>query len=183
MIILGIDPGSVKAGYGIIKVEGKQTQLIEAGVLRFDSDEALIDRLFPIFSAAKQLVEKFNPDVIALETLIYTKSVPSLAKLAQARGALICGFGETYRSKIFEYAPTLVKSTVTGHGQATKEGVEKTLRLIFGKSIEFATHDASDALAIALCHSLHGGKIGATKKSSSTKSRSLKSVFADYRGK
>lgn len=181
MIILGIDPGSIKTGFGVIDIQGKQTKLIQSGVLSFDTKLELIDRLASIHEQAMRLVNEFKPTEIALESLIYTKSVPSLAKLAQARGALISGFGSDYVGKIFEYAPTLIKSTVTGHGQATKEGVDKTLKMIFGKDTDFATHDASDALAIALCHSLHQG-IKNKPKISRSKGRSLKSVFASYEG-
>ncbi len=181
MIILGIDPGSIKTGYGVIEMKGKNSRLIECGVIRFDTKLELIDRLAIVYDEAHQLINNFKPDEIALESLIYTKSVPSLAKLAQARGSLISGFGKDYQGKIFEYAPTLVKSTVTGHGQATKEGVDKTLKMIFGKDTDFATHDASDALAIALCHSLHQG-IKNKPKISRSKGRSLKSVFTSYEG-
>ena len=181
MIILGIDPGSLKTGYGVIQVNGKKTQLIDCGVLRFDSKVELVDRLNPIHEAVARLVLKYKPDTVALESLIFAKSVPSLAKLAQERGAIITGLGQRYQGKIFEYAPSLVKSTVTGHGQATKEGIDKTLKMIFGKDIEFASNDASDAVAIALCHSLHDGR-GSTKLKTTSKSRSLKSVFANWDG-
>tara|TARA_R110000868_G_scaffold100128_1_gene275341 strand:- start:7632 stop:8192 length:561 start_codon:yes stop_codon:yes gene_type:complete len=181
MIILGIDPGSLKTGYGIIQVNGKKTQLVDCGVLRFESKLDLVDRLSLIHEAVTELVLKHKPDTVALESLIFAKSVPSLAKLAQARGAIITGLGRAYQGKIFEYAPTLVKSTVTGHGQATKEGIDKTLKMIFGKEIEFASNDASDAVAIALCHSLHKGQ-GTMKAKAGTKSRSLKSVFANWEG-
>lgn len=181
MIILGIDPGSIKTGYGVIEMKGKNSRLIECGVIRFDTKLELIDRLAIVYDEAHQLIKKYSPDEIALESLIFTKSVPSLAKLAQARGSLISGFGRSYQGKIFEYAPTLVKSTVTGHGQATKEGVEKTLKMIFGKETEFITDDASDAVAIALCHGLHLG-VKKIPRVSKSKGRSLKSVFASYEG-
>lgn len=181
MIILGIDPGSLKTGYGVLHLEGRKTTLIECGAISFDSKLELVDRLAPIHQAAIELISKFNPDVVVLESLIFAKSVPSMAKLAQARGAIIAGLGSRYQGKIFEYAPALVKSTVTGHGQATKEGVEKTLKTIFGKQIEFASHDASDAVAIALCHALHGQSGARPKKSS--RARTLKNVFAKWEGR
>lgn len=181
MLILGIDPGSIKTGFGVIKLEGRHTTLVECGVLPFDSNLDLVDRLDSIHAAAAELIAKFQPDVIALESLIFAKSVPSMAKLAQARGAIIAAFGSGYRGKIFEYAPALVKSTVTGHGKATKEGVEKTLKTIFGKQLEFASHDASDAVAIALCHALHGQTKSAPKKAS--RARTLKNVFAKWEGR
>lgn len=181
MLILGIDPGSIKTGFGVIRLEGRHTTLVECGVLPFDAKLELVDRLSSIHSAAAELIAKYQPDVVALESLIFAKSVPSMAKLAQARGAIIAALGPNYQGKIFEYAPALVKSTVTGHGKATKEGVEKTLKTIFGKQLEFATHDASDAVAIALCHALHGQTKSAPRKA--TRGRSLKSVFAKWDGR
>ncbi len=181
MIILGIDPGSLKTGYGVLKLEGRHTKLIDCGVLPFDAKQELVDRLCVINLASARLIEKYRPDAIALESLIFAKSVPSLAKLAQARGAIIAAFGTDYQGKIFEYAPALVKSTVTGHGGATKEGVEKTLKTLFGKDLEFASHDASDALAIALCHALHGNNRAQSKTVS--RGRTLKNVFAKWEGR
>ena len=179
MRVLGIDPGSLKAGYAAIDVEGRQTKLVECGTLRFESKTQFIDRLAQIHFETKKLISSINPDVIVLESLIYAKSIPALAKLAQARGTIIAAFGDRYVGKIFEYAPTLVKSTVTGHGQATKEGVDKSLKMIFGKQLDFATDDASDALAIALCHVLHNGT---PKMKSSSRARTLKNVFAKWEG-
>src|SRR5690606_35419244 len=123
MIVLGIDPGSLKAGYAAIKIDGRKTTLIECDILHFDQKIDLIDRLAHVYTQTKELIERIGPDQIALESLIFAKSIPALAKLAQARGAIISAFGDGYVGKIHEYAPALVKSTVTGHGQATKEGV------------------------------------------------------------
>ncbi len=175
MRILGIDPGSRKAGWAVIEVEGKKVSYIASGVLNFENIKELVDRLAVISKSASELNSLYSPDVLSLESLIYVKSVTSLAKLAQARGAMISGFGEEFQGKIFEYSPNLIKSSVTGHGHATKEGVEKTLRMIFG-DLNFKTADESDALAIALCHSLNLGN-PKTKAKPKTKSRSLKQAF------
>jgi crossover junction endodeoxyribonuclease RuvC len=182
MIILGIDPGSRKTGWAVIETEGRKFKYIASGVLRFDKTEEFLDRLALIAKSTKELVETYKPDEVSLESLIFVQSIPSLAKLAQARGALIAGMSENYQSKIFEYSPNLIKSSVSGHGHATKEGVEKTLKMIFG-NIKFKTNDESDALAIALCHALNRGKGRgqSTKKkgqSSYTKGRTLKQVFS-----
>ena len=154
MVILGIDPGSRKTGFGLIKKYNKKIEYIASGCLRYDKLPDFMGRLSLIYSSCKELVKRYQPDEIAIESLIYVKSVPALAKLAQARGSMIAAFSETHEKKIFEYSPNLVKSTVSGHGHASKESIEKSLKMIFGQSLDFKTNDESDALAIALCHEL-----------------------------
>jgi crossover junction endodeoxyribonuclease RuvC len=156
MIILGIDPGSLNAGYAVIDVDGRNMKYLASGVLVFDKKIELINRLGKIYLCAEKLIREFAPDEIALESLIYVKSVPALAKLSQARGAVIAAFAQTHINKIFEYSPTQVKASVTGHGQAKKESVQKILELSFRGQInkKFKTHDESDALAIAMTHGL-----------------------------
>ena len=154
MIILGIDPGSRKAGYALIEVQGKKISYISSGVLKYDHVDELIDRLGMIYRSCDELAKKFQPDEISIEALIYVKSIEALSKLAQARGAMIAAFSQTKNGKIFEYAPNAIKSSVTGHGHADKESVDKAMNMMFGK-MTFKTSDESDALAIAVCHALN----------------------------
>lgn len=179
MIILGIDPGSRKAGFSVIKQEGKTLSYIASGVLRYDKIDNFLDRLGLIYHSCEKLIEKFSPDEIALESLIYVKSVTSLAKLAQARGAMVAAFMKTHERKVFEYSPNLVKSLVTGFGHADKESVDRSLKLIFKKdltNVEFKTHDESDAIAIAVAHALSGGKMNV--KNNSRGGSTLRSAFS-----
>lgn len=171
MKILGIDPGSRKLGWAVINVIGKKIEYIDSGVLRFDKVEEFFDRLAMISASLAEIVDEFKPTEVALESLIFVKSVTSLAKLAQARGASIAGLGLSYKGKVFEYSPNLIKSTVTGHGHASKESLEKVLQMMF-RGIKFKTNDESDALAIAVSHGLLKG-VG-NKTSRYSKSRSLK---------
>lgn len=157
MLFLGIDPGSRKAGFGLVEQTGRSFKYIESGCLIYDKVPAFMDRLGHIHQSCVELIKMYQPDEIAIESLIYVKSVPSLAKLAQARGAMIAAFMATHQTKVFEYSPNLVKSTVTGHGHTNKEGVDKSLKMLLGTQLEFKTHDESDALAIALCHGLMRG--------------------------
>lgn len=154
MIILGIDPGSRKAGYALIKVEGKKISYLTSGALKYDHVDEFIDRLGLIYQSCEEILKKYQPDEVSVEALIYVKSVDALSKLAQARGAMIAAFTRTHQGKVFEYAPNLVKVSVTGHGHASKEAVDKALGMMFGK-ISFKTADESDALAIAVCHALN----------------------------
>jgi crossover junction endodeoxyribonuclease RuvC len=154
MKILGIDPGSRKTGWALIDVNGKKISYIASGILKFDHVEEFIDRLGLIYKSCEELHVRLIPDEVAFESLIYVKSVEALSKLAQARGAMIAAFMKDYSGKVFEYSPNLVKSSVTGHGHASKESVEKAVQMMFGK-ISFKTADESDALAIAVCHALN----------------------------
>ena len=154
MIILGIDPGSRKAGYALIEVQGRKISYIASGVLKYDHVNEFLERLGMIYQTCDELMNKYQPDEVSIEALIYVKSVDALSKLAQARGAMIAAFSRTRLGKIFEYAPNAVKSSVTGHGHADKEAIDKAMTMMFGK-LSFKTSDESDALAIAVCHALN----------------------------
>jgi crossover junction endodeoxyribonuclease RuvC len=154
MIVLAIDPGSVTAGYALLQKEGRKIIYITSGILKFNSDDIFLHRVKDIYDQTMKLLEKYKPDEIALESLIFVKSPAALIKLAQSRGTMLAAFSQNHHQKIFEYSPNLVKSTVTGHGHADKEGIQKVLGQYFGLK-EFKTHDESDAVAIALCHLLN----------------------------
>ena len=154
MRILGIDPGSRKAGFAIVDCVGRKIQYVASGPLKFDQIEDYKERLHIIYNTSVEIIKKYSPDEISIESLIYVKSPTSLMKLAQARGAMIAAFGQTHNKKVFEYSPNLVKSTVTGHGHATKESMQKGLALIFGK-LDITSFDESDALGVAACHAFH----------------------------
>ncbi len=154
MRVLGIDPGSRRAGYGLLEIQGQKVRYLTSGVLRYDRINKFIDRISPIYESCQELREKLEFDEIAFESLIYAKNPTSLIKLAQARGAMLAAFAKQYQGKIFEYAPNLVKTTVSGDGHAGKESIQRGLAMIFGR-MDFSTHDESDALAVALTHALH----------------------------
>ena len=175
MIILGIDPGSRAAGFGLVRFQGRKFTYLESGVLTFDGAADFIDRIAPIYRAASDLAARFEINAVAVESLIYTKSVTSLAKLAQARGAMLAGLSAHYDGKIFEYAPNLIKSTVAGHGHTDKEGMEKIVGMLLGIK-SFKRHDEADALAIALTHGLLQGSSSLLRQSTTKSKRSLKDL-------
>ena len=156
MIVLAIDPGSVTAGYALLQKEGRKINYIASGILKFDKGDEFLHRVKDIYDQTMGLMEKFEPDEIALESLIFVKSPSALIKLAQSRGTMLAALSQTHHQKIYEYSPNLVKSTVAGHGHADKEGIQKVLAQILGIT-NFKTHDESDAVAIALCHLLNRG--------------------------
>lgn len=156
MIVLAIDPGSVTAGYALLQKIGRKIEYIESGILKFEGKDEFLHRVKDIYTKTLDLVQKHQPDEIALESLIFVKSPTALIKLAQSRGTMLAALSQSHHQKIFEYSPNLVKSTVTGHGHADKEGIQKVLTQYFGLQ-HFKTHDESDAVAIALCHLLNRG--------------------------
>lgn len=175
---MGIDPGSIKTGYALLKVRGRKMSLVESGTLTFNAKTPFLNRLTEIKQKLAKLVKEFKPDELALESLIFVKDPRALMKLAQTRGVIISEVCEHCEDHIFEYSPNLVKSTVTGHGHANKESVQKAVQMMTGVQ-DFSSHDESDAIAVALCHALN-------RQSSSTvvgsnkagRARSLKSSLA-----
>ncbi len=168
MIVLAIDPGSVTAGYALLQKEGRKISYLKSGVMKFKSSDEFLHRVKDIYDQTLSLVNDCQPDEIALESLIFVKSPTALIKLAQSRGTMLAALSQNYHQKIYEYSPNLVKSVVTGHGHADKEGVQKFLAQYLGLT-SFETHDESDAIAIALCHLLNQG-FAIPKKSRSSKS-------------
>lgn len=170
MIILGVDPGSLKMGWALINLVGKRIDYLDSGVLVFDQKLEFLERTLEIKKKVQDLVKKNNPDEVSLESLIYVKSPTALIKLAQARGIVISELVEVCPGKIFEYSPNLVKMSTVGHGHASKESVQKFLDMTLGKR-EYKTHDESDALAIAICHALnrHAPTLKRSRKSSTLK--------------
>lgn len=158
--ILGIDPGSRLTGYGCIAVRGVQLHLLGHGTLKLAKTKAgvvppLEKRLTGIYHGINEAIEKFKPHCVVVEKVFFAKNAVSALKLGQARGAVILT-AALHDLPIFEYNPTEVKAAVVGHGRAEKQQVAQILKLILGrgKPLEtpFETSDASDAVALALCH-------------------------------
>lgn len=148
MRVLGIDPGSNKTGYGILEETGRTLDVLASGVIKTPR-ASMATRLGHILSEMENLLHEYKPDAVAVETVFFSKNVKSLAALAQARGAALAAAGAA-KVEVFEYSPTRVKQTVTGYGKAPKEQVRDMLRATLGQAP--VQLDASDALAIALCH-------------------------------
>lgn len=146
--ILGLDPGSRRTGYGIIECAGaKQTQVANGCIVA--GTGALSERLRCIFEGVQALVERFKPDEIAVERVFLNRNVDSALKLGHARGAALCAV--PVQVPVFEYAPRAIKLAVVGFGGAEKEQVAHMIRALLGVEGRLPA-DASDALAVALCH-------------------------------
>lgn len=150
MVILGIDPGSRITGYGVIRKEGNRLIHIDNGALFTDSAADFPGRLKRIFEGLSEIIARYNPQVCAVEDLFFSNNVQSALKLGQARGAAIVACVNA-GLPVFEYTALQVKQSVVGHGKAEKTQVQQMVKILLGLP-EIAQADASDALAVAICH-------------------------------
>jgi crossover junction endodeoxyribonuclease RuvC len=149
MVILGLDPGSVNSGYGVVDKSGSEVRLIEVGTLSCPARRPLPLRLARMSAELGALVDRHQPALAVLEAPFHGLNVRSLVVLAQARGALLAALGGR-DIEIREYSPAEVKLAVTGNGRAGKDQVARMVRLLLGLEGEWSS-DATDALAVALC--------------------------------
>ncbi len=152
-IIIGIDPGTVVMGYGVISVEGSKVEVLAMGVVALDKFEDHYVRLRLIFEKTLSLIEQYLPDELAIESPFFGKNMQIALKLGRVQGIAMAA--ALYRDiPIAEYAPRKVKQSITGNGNATKEGVLMMLQQILKITDIPQFLDASDGLAVALCHHL-----------------------------
>ncbi len=162
-IILGIDPGTVVMGYGLIHLAGREMKLITLDVVKLEKLGDHTIRLQKIFETVTALVNKHKPDELAIEAPFFGKNVQSMLKLGRAQGVAMAA-GLNFNIPIFEYSPKKVKQSITGNGNASKEQVAAMLQhLLQIKSPEY--YDATDALAVAVCHHFQSNGLSTAKKS------------------
>lgn len=149
MIILGIDPGTTRAGYGVIRASGGKAEFIAAGILSVPKGGSAADVLEAIRNGISSLCAEHVPKVIAIEKLFFAKNRKTAMAVAQARGVILMAAREA-GADIREYSPNEIKLAVTGYGGADKKSVLKMVRLILRTPELKVIDDASDALAIAL---------------------------------
>ena len=175
-IILGIDPGTTIMGFGIIQVLNNQPKLVQLNELELKKYKDHYLKLKYIFQRTISLIDQYHPDEIAIEAPFFGKNVQSMLKLGRAQGVAMAA-GLTREIPITEYSPKKIKMAITGNGNASKEQVSGMLKAMF-PGVEHNYLDASDALAVAVCH--HNQTTGITapkhcagsKKNSGKKGRS-----------
>ncbi|ATX79742.1 Holliday junction endonuclease RuvC [Mariprofundus aestuarium] len=152
MRIIGVDPGSVKTGVGIIDVQGNHLRHVHHAMIRTGKGD-FDERLHILFSGLSEIISHFKPDSAAIEDVFVSKNVSSALKLGQARGALVaaCGY---HGLRVAPYSPTMVKQSVVGFGRADKDQVGHMIRMLLHPP-EPCPEDAADALAVAICHAHH----------------------------
>ena len=162
-IILGIDPGTSIMGYGLIQVKGKKLELITLDVLKLTHLGTQPLKLKLIFETVLGVIDQYHPDELAIEAQFFGKNVQSMLKLGRAQGVAIAA--ALHRSiPIFEYSPRKIKQSITGNGNASKEQVAAMIANLVVMKGPPVGLDATDALAVALCHYYQRGT-GDEKKS------------------
>ncbi len=155
--ILGIDPGTNVTGYGLVEIRNKKPVILHMGNIKPGRYSDHYQRLKHLHERALHLVKEYQPDVMALEAPFYGKNVQSMLKLGRGQGVIMAA-ALTSSIPIFEYAPLLVKQAITGMGRASKEQVAYFLQKVYNlKDLDLGL-DASDAVAVAICHFIQQGK-------------------------
>ncbi|HHJ00595.1 crossover junction endodeoxyribonuclease RuvC [Candidatus Aerophobetes bacterium] len=169
MIIMGIDPGTAITGYGLLKTspledDGKRCpQVIDYGCIRTPSTEEMAKRLRIIYQKVSEIVHKYHPEEVAIEQVFLNKNSKTALSVGQARGVIMLA-ASSEGGKIFSYTPLEVKQAITGYGRAKKRQVQYMIKkLLFLPELPFPD-DASDAIAVALCH-YHSRKLKGLAKS------------------
>ena len=156
MRVLGIDPGSETLGWGVVEGAGLKYSGVEFGTVKSSPKLAFSKRLAKIYVGVAEVIDRHSPDVVSIEEAFYANNVSVAMKLGQVRGVILL-LAEQRGLEIAEYAPRLIKQTVTGYGAAEKHQVGEMVKILLRLKSVPSPHDVSDALAIAICHFHHAG--------------------------
>lgn len=148
---MGIDPGLVNTGYGIVSFKGKIKEILDFGIITPDKTSDLSCRLRTIYDDICSIISKYEPDCLSVEEVFYSNNIKTTLKLGQARGAVLIAAAKS-QIKIHEYSARKIKLSLTGNGNANKEQVKFMVANVLNINIDDCKDDASDALAAALCH-------------------------------
>jgi crossover junction endodeoxyribonuclease RuvC len=153
--VFGIDPGSQRTGYGCVESDGHRHRLVSCGTIRTTDAATFPDRLSTIYRGLSAVIRECEPECVAVENVFHATNVRSALKLGYARGVALLAAVEAGLT-IVEYTPAEVKRAVVGYGRAEKTQVQQMIKCLLGLERPPASYDASDALAVAICH-LHLG--------------------------
>jgi len=149
LIILGIDPGTSRCGYGVIEVKGSVMKPLEYGLLDVKKEESVSANLLFLKRSLSKLIEKYKPEVLGVEKLFFNKNVKTALSVAEARGVILLAGAEA-DLQISEFTPQQIKSTITGYGKADKIQVGKMVKILLKLKEVPKPDDISDALAVAI---------------------------------
>jgi crossover junction endodeoxyribonuclease RuvC len=163
-LILGIDPGTSSMGFGLISSFNNQVKLLLVDELKLKISDSHYLKLKKIFEKTLSIIDEYHPDELAIEAPFFGKNIQSMLKLGRAQGIAMAA-GLFREIPISEYSPRKIKQSITGRGNSSKEQVAKMLETILKiKDIPFSSLDASDGLAVALCHHLNRNSLVGLKK-------------------
>ena len=149
-LVIGIDPGSRATGWGVVRLDGRDLDLVGCGVIRLDPGKDLAERMMTLAERLGDVLEEHRPVQAAVEDVFVSRNPGAALKLGQARGAALAAVART-RIPVAAYAPAKVKRAVTGSGRADKAQVQRMVQAVLGMDKPPA-QDAADALAVAICH-------------------------------
>lgn len=180
MRIFGIDPGSERTGYGCIETDGRRHRLVACGTIAAPSHTPFPERLFVIHAGLCELLAEHRPSCVAIENIFHARNVRSALKLGHARGVALLAASQAGVA-IAEYAPAEIKRSLVGFGRAEKPQVGRMVRLLLGVDAIPGPHDATDALAAAICHVHHAHGAIAHAIGRAPRSASAARRWRDYR--
>ena len=151
MRVMGIDPGTLCTGYGIVDQQGNKLSLVSCGAITNKSADLLSDRFFKIYQEIQNVIRTYTPECVSIESVFYCKNANSAIKLGMVRGVAILVAREN-NIRIVEYSPRRVKQSVVGYGNADKSQVMHMIKRLLGLKEDLKKEDISDALALAICH-------------------------------
>lgn len=151
MRIIGIDPGIAIVGFGIIDKKGSKLVPVQYGCIKTEAHTRESLRLKQIYDAMASLIEKYQPEVMAIEKLFFNRNVTTAFSVGQARGVIVMG-AEEAGIPVFEYTPLQVKQAVVGYGQAEKKQIQEMVRLLLSLQKVPKPDDVADALGVAITH-------------------------------
>ncbi len=178
MRIFGIDPGSIRTGYGCVETGGNRHVLVTCGAISAPAGSGFAERLHVIHETLARVLRETSPDCVAIENLFHARNVRSALQLGHARGVAMLAAVQA-GVPIVEYTPAEIKLAVVGYGRADKVQVQHMVKLLLGLTVLPKPFDASDALAAALCHS-HSGTSALAHRSTRSLPRHLRN-WRDYR--
>jgi len=179
MIILGVDPGTLITGFGIIEVEQGKYSVLTYNVVRNSGEDSMPIRLKRIYDRLCEIISHYHPDEFAIETAFYGKNAQSALKIGHARGVSILA-AVNYEIPTTEYSPREVKKAVTGNGAASKQQVQFMVQTQLKLREAPKYFDASDALAVALCHSFRMTDGKATTRRTGKKASNTHRSWSDF---
>lgn len=150
VIVLGIDPGTARTGYGLVSRDGSRLQALDFGCLETLPERDLPERLLVIHQGVSELIAEHSPEVVGVERLFFNRNVQTAFAVGQARGVVLLAAAQA-GVPVYEYGPHEVKMAVTGYGRAAKDQVQRMVQAILGLATLPAPDDAADALAVAVC--------------------------------
>lgn len=151
MIILGIDPGSINCGYGLLEIENRKIVAAGCDVVKLDPNTDLPQRLIILKKEIDNIISQFKPDAASVESIFYGKNIKSAFTLGHARGVILLALAEQ-NIPVYEYSPREVKKAVVGNGNASKEQIQYMVTQFLKLKQKPSSQDAADALANAICH-------------------------------